>query len=192
MRKIALIVCVSSVVAAAHAQVPSGNVFFGYSYSGGDVFFHAPGFPVASNSTNLNGWEGSLEGKLLPWIGAVVDVSGHYGSNNVRVCGSTLTACFVTSLDTSSYTFLLGPRVSVPVGKFRPYVHVLFGAGHASDNARGFSDSDTSFATAIGGGLDYKLIKGAAWRVQLDDVYTRFFGSTQNHVRFSTGIVIRF
>jgi hypothetical protein len=192
MRKIALIVCISSMVAVAHAQVPNGNVFFGYSYSGGDAFFHSPGFLTASHSTNLNGWEGSLEGKLLPWIGAVVDIAGQYGSHNVRFCALALTPCFVTNVDTNRYTFLLGPRVSVSIGKFRPYAHVLFGAGHAHNKSHGFNDSDTSFATALGGGLDYKLVKGAAWRVQLDDVYTRFFGSTQNHPRFSTGIVVRF
>ena len=31
---------------------------------------------------NLNGWEGSLEGKVVPWVGIVADLSGHYGSQN--------------------------------------------------------------------------------------------------------------
>ena len=61
-----------------------------------------------------------------------------------------------------------------------------------TDIATGFSNSDTSLATAIGGGLDYKLIKGIAWRVQGDELHTRFFGGGQNNFRFSTGIVFRF
>ena len=52
--------------------------------------------------------------------------------------------------------------------------------------------SDTSFATALGGGIDYKIIRPVAWRFQGDYVQTRFFGATQNNVRISTGIVFRF
>jgi len=75
------------------------------------------------------------------------------------------------------------------VGKFRPFAEALFGAGHVSTNGVG---SDSSFATALGGGLDYRIIRPIAWRFQGDYVQTRFFGNTQNNVRISTGIVLRF
>ncbi len=52
--------------------------------------------------------------------------------------------------------------------------------------------TDFSFATALGGGLDYKIIKPVAWRFQGDYVRTSFFGGTQDNVRISTGIVLRF
>jgi len=52
--------------------------------------------------------------------------------------------------------------------------------------------SDTSFAWALGAGLDYKIIRPIAWRFQGDYVETRFFGDTQNDVRLSTDIVVRF
>jgi hypothetical protein len=52
--------------------------------------------------------------------------------------------------------------------------------------------SDTNFTTAIGGGLDYRIIRPVAWRFQGDYVQTRFFSATQNNVRVSTGIVLRF
>jgi opacity protein-like surface antigen len=84
---------------------------------------------------------------------------------------------------------IFGPRVGVSVGKMRPFAEALFGASHVNTNGAG---SDTSFATAIGGGLDYKITKPLAWRVQADYLQTRFFGSTQNNVRISTGIVLRF
>jgi hypothetical protein len=87
---------------------------------------------------------------------------------------------------------LIGPRLSIPVGKFTPFAHALVGAGHANDRGTGYSNSDTSLATAIGGGIDYKLIPAVAWRLQGDELHTRFFGSTQDHFRFSTGIVVRF
>lgn len=161
--------------AMASAQVPtSGNIFFGYSYAHASL--------NGNNNVGLNGWNGSLEGKVLPWVGLVADLGGYYGSQNVgpfHVTGNV-------------YTFLFGPQVSVGVGKFTPFAHALFGAGHTSANATGFSDSDISFATALGGGLDYKIVKGLAWRGQLDFLQTRFYSQTQDNVRFSTGIVLRF
>ena len=178
----------------AQAQVPtSGNIFFGYSYSGGNVFLSsAPERAAASHSAGLNGWEGSLEGKFLPWIGIVADLSGHYGFHDLPVCGFVLPPCHISSFSAKQYMVLFGPRVSVSVGKFTPFAHALIGAGHVSDTGDGISDSNTSFATAIGGGLDYKVIKGLAWRLQGDEIHTRFFAAGQDHFRFSTGIVFRF
>ncbi len=89
----------------------------------------------------------------------------------------------------TEHNFLFGPRVSAPVGRFRPFAEAMFGIGHVNANAAG---SDTSFATALGGGLDYRLIRLIAWRVQDDYVETRFFGTHQNNVRLSTGIVVHF
>lgn len=172
----ALAVVVISVAAAA--QIPtSGNIFIGYTFSRENAALGAP------PTINLNGWEGSLEGKLLPWIGIVADLSGGYGSTNQLVAGPG-----ASNVKVRKYTFLFGPRVSIPIGRFTPFAHALFGAGHINDA----EITDTSFATAIGGGIDYRLIHGIAWRIQGDDVHTRFFNSTQDHFRFSTGIDFRF
>jgi hypothetical protein len=65
----------------------------------------------------------------------------------------------------------------------------MFGVGHVNANAGG---SDTSFSTAIGGGVDYRLFHVVGWRFQGDYLQTRFFGATQNNLRFSTGIVLHF
>ena len=90
------------------------------------------------------------------------------------------------------HNVLFGPRVSVSVGKVTPFAHALFGVSRISESASGFSDSDTSFATALGGGVDYRLIHGLGWRVQADMLQTRFFSDTQNNFRLSTGIVLNF
>jgi opacity protein-like surface antigen len=52
--------------------------------------------------------------------------------------------------------------------------------------------SNTSFATAVGGGLDYRLFRPVAWRVEGDYLHTKFFNTAQNNLRLSTGIVVRF
>lgn len=151
--------------AMASAQVPtSGNVFFGYSYNHAEI--------VSNDGKNLNGWNASLEGKMLPWVGIVADLSGTYGGN------------------ISHHNYLFGPRVSVSVGKVRPFAELLVGASHV--NVHDGSATDTSFSNAVGGGLDYRLGGPVAWRGQLDWIRTRFFSQDQDDVRFSTGIVIHF
>jgi hypothetical protein len=147
----------------ASAQVPtSGNIFFGYSHNSAD----SNGGP----RFGLNGWDGSLEGKVAPWVGIVADLSGAYGSGD------------------SLHTVVFGPRLSVPVGRITPFAHALVGVSHIS----GHSTSDTSFGDALGGGFDYQFLDRIGWRFQIDDLQTRFFSRTQNDFRFSTGIVLHF
>jgi Outer membrane protein beta-barrel domain len=163
------------VPAAALAQ--SGNVFFGYSYSSADL--------SPNGRTNLNGWNGSLEGKVLPWVGLVADFSGLYGTQNLGFSPAF-------NADTRITSVIFGPRLSVPVGKFTPFAHALFGASHIHESASNFSETDTSFTDALGGGIDYRLIHGIGLRVQADMLQTRFFSNTQNNFRLSTGIVLHF
>ena len=166
----------------ASAQIPtSGNVFFGYSYYNTDL--------SSIDRANTNGWELSVEGKVLPWVGIVADFDSHYGSQNFPTACPLGGVCTFNA-SVTEHNFLFGPRVSASVGKIRPFAEALFGGAHvALDNGGG---SDTSFVTALGGGIDYKIIRPVAWRLQGDYVQTRFFGATQNNVRLSTGIVLRF
>ena len=147
---------------AGFAQVPTSGNVF-IGYSYNRANF-------AGDSINLNGWTGALEGKVAPFLGIVADISGQYGSG------------------VSQHNVLFGPRVSASIGRIRPFAHVLIGVSHVS----GGGDSDTSFGDAIGGGVDYKLIKLIAWRFQGDLLQTRFFNDTQNDFRFSTGVVVHF
>ena len=49
-----------------------------------------------------------------------------------------------------------------------------------------------AFGTAVGGGLDFRLAPVLGWRVQGDYLQTHLFHNTQNNVRLSTGLVLRF
>jgi opacity protein-like surface antigen len=185
--------------AVANAQfVPSGNISLGYSYVRADLATSRPLSPSFSNS-NFNGWDGSLEFKFIPWLGGVADFGGNYGAPRVTPACEAIPSppCGPFDATTHVQTFLFGPRVSVPISRFTPFAHVLLGAGHISASGTipgggNFSTSDTVFTTAVGGGLDYKLVKGLAWRFQGDDLHTRFFNSAQNNLRLTTGIVFRF
>jgi opacity protein-like surface antigen len=186
-RIMAILVTLLVLASAGYAQVPSGNVFVGYSYLSADL--------LSNSRTSLNGWNASVEGKVLPFIGLVADFSGLYGSVPVvpnPACTGIIGGSCSLSASTHIQTFLFGPRVSVSIGKVRPFAHALIGAGHISESASVLSNSDTSFAYALGGGLDYHLIPLVSWRLQGDLLQTRFFSNTQNNVRISTGIVVHF
>jgi len=160
---VALFMTMLAVVASA--QLPTkGNVFFGYSYNRAEI--------VSNDAVNLNGWNASLEGNFLPWIGIVGDLGGTYGSH------------------VGEHNYLFGPRASLRVGKYRPFAELLVGAAHI--NVGNGAATDTSFANAVGGGLDYQIFGPVSWRGQLDWIHTRFFSNGQNDVRFSTGIAVHF
>ena len=179
MRKLFVVSFVLILAEIAAAQIPtSGNVFFGYSYLNTSL---------NGDRNNLNGWEGSVEGKVLPHIGLVADFSGHYGAEDFTACNGF--DCVIFNADVTQHNYLFGPRVSASIGKIRPFAELLIGAAHADVHTL---DSDTSFATAVGGGLDYRFFKLLAWRFQGDYIHTRLFDTPQNNVRLSTGIVVRF
>lgn len=106
--------------------------------------------------------------------------------------------CSPLRASTHVQNFLFGPRVSASFGRIRPFGEFLVGAGHVSASVTSnLPDNfpippDTTFAMAIGGGLDYKIIRPIAARFQADYVQNRFFGTNQNNIRLSTGIVLRF
>jgi len=170
--------------ASISAQIPTkGNVFFGYSYDHTAI--------SSGDSGSLNGWDFNLEGKVAPWVGVVTDIDGHYGSRTYNAaCG--LPPCpSPTNANIADHNFLFGPRVSVQIERFRPFAEFLVGAAHVS-RSNGISDSNTSFANAVGGGLDYRIAGPLTVRGQLDWVNTRFYGQGQNGIRISTGIALHF
>lgn len=190
-------------LSAMAQEYPKAEVFGGYSY------FRADG------GANLHGWNASVSGNLNSWFGLVADFSGHYDSSSSRsqlslpdfpgfpgIPGSP-SLSFAVSSETSVHTFLAGPRFSYrKKERIAPFAHALFGASrrHAetevifdSAGRTFFSSNNTSFAAALGGGLDIELSKNIALRVvQAEYVLTRSFGFSGNNTRVSTGIVFRF
>jgi opacity protein-like surface antigen len=193
MLKTVLIAAVLFLLAGlAEAQVPSGNVFFGYSYESTNTSAFGPGVVAGTVSRpNLNGWDASFEGKLLPWVGLVADFSGHYGTQSFTEFAPG-GGPFTISVNGHEQEYLFGPRVSVPVGKFTPFAEVFVGFAHIHTGGSLPTPSNTSFASAVGGGLDYRVFRPLALRVEGDYIHTSFFSTGQNNFRLSTGVVIRF
>jgi opacity protein-like surface antigen len=129
---------------------------------------------------NYNGWNASVTANVNSWLGVTGDLSGGYKG--------------IAGVDTNVYNFLFGPTVSYRHSdKLKPFAHVLFGVSRASAGFGGVSASDNAFAMAFGGGADVRLNKNFAIRVgQFDYLMTRFGSDTQNNIRLSTGVVVRF
>jgi opacity protein-like surface antigen len=175
----------------ANAQLPSGNVFAGFSYERTNSTAFEPNLVRTTvSSPNLHGWEASVEGKIFPFIGIVGDFSGHYGSQSFAE--ATPNGLLNINVTGHEQEYLAGPRLSVPVGKFTPFAEALVGAAHIHTGGTLPGPSNTSFATALGGGFDYRLFGPIAARVEGDYLRTSFFNSTQNNFRFSLGAVFRF
>jgi len=194
---------------SAGAQIPKRfAVFAGYSTEADISFIPASFLPISLPSVSLDGWNASVEAKVLPFLGVVGDVSAHYGTYGATVGCQAIIVCVPLglSVDSSLYSVLAGPQVSVSLWRFTPFAHVLLGAARIHQKpvvalVSGLDTSDTSFADAIGGGLDFRIVSIVHWRFQADLLQTRFFASsspisfltsTQSNFRGSTGIVLRF
>ncbi len=187
-RCIAIVLALILISVAGFAQTPtSGNVFVGYSFNRASEGW--------SNTGNLNGWEASLEGKLAPFAGIVVDAGTQYGTLQLSTQHITGTPGTVAA-DTRVESLMFGPRVSMTKGKLRPFAQALVGVGHLHEDTHApgpeYHWGESDVADAIGGGLDYHLIPLLSWRVQADVLQTRFHGSRQDDVRISTGLVLKF
>jgi opacity protein-like surface antigen len=195
---IAALVFLVSITVAATAQLPGGSISLGYTYLTSGSLSSGP-LTTSRNLSSLNGFNIAGEFKLLPWISGVAEYGATFGTEQLTPPCEVIIPCLGPFHgDTRLQTFLVGPRASVSIGPFRPFAHVLVGGGHLGETFSGStsginsSNSETAFATAFGGGLDYKLIKGIAWRIQADDLRTAFFNTSQHDLRFTTGIVFRF
>jgi opacity protein-like surface antigen len=199
------LIAVAAVILFAPALMAQtfGNVYAGYSFLSNDLHIQKQigesGTPSATGRGNLNGWNLSGEIKVFRWIGAVADFDGSYGS----VPGTGLDPFLFkppTYFHTSFYSYLFGPRVSVEIGKFRPFAEGLLGVASQKVEFTSFESAhDSHFATAYGGGLDYRVSRRLAWRLEADYVGSRLFHGlqagtstpVQHNFRLSTGLVFR-
>ncbi len=151
--------------------IPSGNIYAGVAYADSvDVV----------NRGAYRGWDGSVEAFPLhrfAYLGIVLDGSGVY-AKGVANSGTI-----------QQYNLVIGPRLSMSYGKWRPFVHVMGGIQRTKSGDNTFHPA----AFDIGGGVDRKLpFKNFSWRLQFDFVRTHLLSENQNEYRGSTGIVWRF
>ncbi|HLW79514.1 MAG TPA: hypothetical protein VKU44_07930 [Terriglobia bacterium] len=158
-------------VTAMAQDTPKAEVYGGYSHLVADF----------SNTTfNLNGGEFGLTENVNSWFGGMVDIGAQFGTRN--------------GFNVNSEQYLYGPVFSYrKLSSFTPSAHILLGAIRGSQGFAGISQSDTKFAAAFGGALQFKLTDMVSIRaIQADYLMSRFLSTHQNNIRLSAGIVLTF
>lgn len=157
--------------------------------------------------SGVNGWNGAVQANINPWLGAVADFSGYYGTP-ITLSAEAQAALKAAGINLtppkdSFYNFLFGPVVASRTGRFTAFTHALLGANRVAATVNSFqasgvtipgaSQSDTSFAMAFGGGVVARIAKQLSVRLfQADYLYTKHgVGAHQNNFRVSAGIVYR-
>lgn len=167
-------------------ETPAWEIFTGYSFQRSDMRTYFKSTPIIytprGRYLNLGGWEASVTENVNHWLAGTLDISGHYKSP--QILG-------VTNREVM-YSILYGPRISYRTRWAVPFGHVLMGAAHANVKVTpvGPHASDTSFAVAVGGGLDLNLGGKATVRVfQTDYFRTNILGTRPDGLRASAGVV---
>jgi len=130
------------------------------------------GGSFARNSgTNFGGWNASVTGNLLSWLGAVADFTGHYNSP----VGIT--------------TMTFGPRLAAPTDSgLAPFTQATFGVARLSVSGA----HANGFGAYVGGGMDWIMRDYLAIRLmQLDAQFIHVNGISNNGTRLSFGVVLR-
>jgi hypothetical protein len=166
---------------SAFAQdTPSIEVFGGYSYLNLDTNNLSP-------RQSANGWETSVSGNINRRLAVEGDFAGYYKTYAVD---ASIPDLGIVNVKVHDYSYVVGPRIN-----FRPvFFHALFGGDKLTGSGLGLSASQSGFAGALGGGVQWKVAPHIAVRGSADYVLTRhdIFGGpgfTQNNIRASVGIV---
>jgi len=155
---------------------------------GGYQLVHDSGADFEVDSFQYHGFTAAVEGNLTSFFGIV----GEFGYFKHTESVDNLEA----SID--GIPFLFGPRVGYRSDRFRVFGHYLLG-GLKSTLEFDSSEllNDTSFAQAIGGGIDINLAGIFAIRpAQIDLLSVRYsegdYSSWSNYFRYSGGVVLKF
>jgi len=164
---------------------PNFELYGGYSY----VFRTFNPTSTSTAVTGRNGWDASLK---VPVFGSFLGVKGD-------VSGSYLNDDLDPNLNPKALIFLLGPQVSVHLGRSTLFAHGMVGSAHLTQKPLPDLRSDTTLAVAVGAGLDLGIARNLAWRITGDYFNTHYQATDQNvreilnsNGRISTGPVIRF
>lgn len=169
--------CVLASAAVLSAQEESTPKYeIGFNYSGLHVSSGGP-----DRSRTGNGGSGYFEYNVTKMVGLVADFGGYA---NTRTNDRRL-------------TYLFGPRFNWRHSRLNPYAQILFGGAYAWNNLNTVSTTQSGFAFATGGGVDYNLTQRISIKpIQVEYLRTQVnstngFGNHQNDVRYSAGIVLK-
>jgi opacity protein-like surface antigen len=216
MKKMILALCLTAVsafaVAAQNSDYKKSEFFVGYSNgqvdTGIDIEDGNEIEEFFDERETFNGFNVSGVYNLGRYVGIKGDVSGTYNNRDFRVTVPNEPTPAVVSFKTNSalYNFLGGVQFkdNASEGRFKPFAHVMGGAGHARVKFKDVvcpdevcaalegTESETGLAGAFGGGLDIRINDRIDFRaIQVDYNPIRFDDRTQHNVRFGIGLVFK-
>lgn len=205
-----LLTCASTAWAqqSGNPPYPKYEVFAGYSVLGD--LNSQDGRTLTFFGSNA-GLEASVTRNLSKHWGIKGDFSAHFGTE--RGSGSfgqpfappDAPIPVTIEFEHRLFNFLIGPEFKARnSSRFTPFAHALAGVGHARGEVRiKFTSgsglikvSDTGFALALGGGVDFRVSKRVSLRLSTDYNPEYAGGSAidrrswRDHLRISIGIVI--
>jgi hypothetical protein len=166
----------SLVVATPARGADKGDIYFGYSRVGADLY--------AANTPGMNGWQAAAHIKPLPFVGVEGDVS-HYSQT-------------VNGFSQQVTLVMFGPRVTVHAMGFSVFAHGLGGIVHENATLTTYpSVGYDATSYALGGGADVPLLLGFKLRVTGDylgnsDAPTASDGHSPSHYRIGAGVAYHF
>jgi len=199
-----LLASCASFAFAQDDEISKGEFFAGYSINRVDL--GKSGDPDIDNALNegrnFQGFNASGVVNVSKYVGLKADVSGHYKNFTATIPGFTNQP----KINASLYNILGGVQFknNSKERRVKPFAHALFGVGvtkarlndafcreaSGTNCPSEFSESQTAFSMAFGGGLDVRASRRVSFRVfQVDYNPIRKDGATTNNVRFSFGIV---
>ena len=207
---IATIIIACASIAAAQSDYKKFEFFGGYSHNRIDTGIgdDDPDLDdIIDEREGFHGFEISATGNLTRYFGIKGDFSTHFKSRTFPF-GSIAVPTAEVDVDSRLFNFLGGVQIkdNSTEGTFKPFAHALVGAAHVRNRVdfnadvciavipspcpADFTDSETGFAAAFGGGIDIRASDRISIRaIQLDYNPTRVFDSTQHNFRIGVGIV---
>ena len=184
MRVAVLVFCVSIVGVSPlfAADTPRFELGAGYTFMRDTD--RAESFPA--------GWAVSAIGNVNSWIGVVTEVGGSHRSCDNCPRGPFATERFRgTDLNVRILTFMAGPRVASHANSLvTPFAQVLLGGSHISGGIEWDGALNTGFTYQPGAGVDVRVARNAAVRLQGDYRIIRTSGRNNKESRFLAGIVL--
>ena len=163
-----LVLTIGAARPSAAQEMPRVQVFGGYSYTRYDT----PSFGFM-DTTGLNGYTFSPAYNIIRGFGVMAELSGQYKTGaNLR-------------------DIAVGPQFLYARGNMLFSAHLLIGEARSLIQVGG-PQEDSARLVSFGGGMDYSISPRFAIRAfQVDYVHTSLFKTTQDNLRFSTGLVYR-
>jgi hypothetical protein len=204
---------------AGATDIPRYETFLGYTYVRANQFNQNTGLGQTIGGFDMNGGSFQFIYNFNKWVSGVADI-GAVTKQNVGVINANNTTTFYLFGPRFSYrkhsrftpygqivfggaTRSLSRQLDVLTGANIPVFPVataqdLFPGANTEITAQ-VSATQTAFAMAVGGGLDWKIAKRISFRpIAVDYVLTRFpsfltgNNSNQNSLRASAGIIFTF